>query len=347
MKVHNPHCIVEIAGAGSGGNARFDSWKDEGLFKTVNVDLTTREASEATVEFHDPRFVYQDKFATASGVTRLRSKVWIGYGADLGQPVFDGLLASIERDTDATTYRFFDMGYLMRQIEETEYHKGLDDLGIIKKLAAQHNLEFEGPDKPVTLDKHKSTIQTGQTDWQYAQECAERSGFVLFVRGSKLYAKEAARSSTPVLDLVNKRDFRLQRDYSLRYRAPENQEGRPALVEARGRGRGGKRLQGKSEKSQRGGTRRAIKRDLAIRSKAHVDRRALSRKELQRVHNFTGSLNLLPSVEVRNVDVRQTIRILEVGVLFSGKYLVENVAHTFTPGQLTTKLDIYRDAVID
>ncbi len=346
MNIHNPHCIIEIAGA-SGGSARFDSWKNEGLFKSVNVDLTAREASEATVEFHDPKFVYQDKFATASGVARLRSKVWIGYGADLGQPVFDGLLASIERDTDSTTYRFFDMGYLMRQVEETEYHKGLDDLGIIKKLAAQHKLEFEGPDQPVMLDKHKSTIQTGQTDWQYAQECAERSGFVIFVRGNRLFAKEGARSSTPVLELVNKRDFRLLRDYSLRYRAPENQEGRPALVETRGRGRGGKRLQGKSDESPRGGKRRAIKRDLAIRSKAHADRRAKARKELQRVHNFTGTLNLLPSVEVRNLDVRQTVRVLEVGVLFSGKYLIENVSHRFTPGQLATTLDVYRDAMID
>jgi len=334
---YHPHAIIEVSGQ------RFDSWRDKGVFAGMEVELTTDMAAQVMWQVFDPDFKFLDNWVADDGVAVLPARVWLGFGDDLGEPVFKGLLASVERSDNLSTFRFYDMGFRMRQVKQTEYHKGLDDLGIIEKLAKQNGLKFQGPTPSIKLDKHKSVMQDAQTDWEHALERADEAGLVLYVRDDTLFAQEAAKTGTPVVELAYRKDFKLLSDFSLRFRVPENREGRPAQVETRGRGRGGRRLKGKSLENERGTRQVEIKKDLAIKSKRHADRRAHARKELQREHAFTMSASMLPSFAGRRPDVRDTVKILHLGKLFSGLYLCDTVSHSFRPGELKTNLELYRD----
>lgn len=289
----NPHAVIQI------GEERFDSWTHKSLFAGIEVDLATDEASQAVWRVLDDDFTFLDKWVSGDGLALLETRIWLGFGSDLGEPVFKGLLARVERSDSITSFRFYDMGYKMRQVKRTEYHKGLDDVGIIAKLAKRNGLKFEGPLPAIKLDKHKSIIQDNQSDWEFAQERAEEAGLALYVRGDSLFAKEAAKTGTPVVSLIYREDFNLLSNYSLSFRVPENKEGRPGKVETRGRGRAGRRLKGKSLEHKRGIHHVEIKRDLAIKTKRHADRRAAARKELQREHAFTLSISLIPRSQAR------------------------------------------------
>lgn len=328
------------------GGRRFDSWRGEPMFKRVEVRLNSRNTSEAELEIFDPHFAYVDRWRGGDGIQELSAKVWLSLGNDLPtEPAFEGQLAGAEWLPESTTFLFFDHGYRMRKVKQTEYHRNLDDLQIIEKLARQNGLSFEGPQPPIRpgLDKHKSVIQDAQTDWEHAEERANDAGVVLYVRGQTLYAKEAAKTAAPVLSLKYKEDFRLLEGASFRYRAPENQEGRPSQVETRGRGRGGKRITGKSDTNERGRRHVEIKNDLPIKSKRHADRRAQARKDIQREHAFTGTIVLLPRFEGVLPDIRSTVEVMNVGKLFSGKYICESVSHLFAAGTIETTLQLYRD----
>ncbi|MET0623102.1 MAG: hypothetical protein ABW250_09005 [Pyrinomonadaceae bacterium] len=337
MITASPHAIIQI------GGERFDSWIDKSLFAGLEVELTTDEASQAVWRVFDPAFKFLNKWTSGDGIAVLGARVWLGYGADLGEPIFKGLLARVERNSATSSFRFFDMGFKMRQVKKTEYHKGLDDLGVIAKLARRNGLQFSSPTPPIKLDKHKSLLQDAQTDWEHAQERAEEAGLVLFVRGDTLFAREAAKTGTPIVTLGYKQDFQLLSDYSLSFKVPENRDGRPGQVEHRGRGRGGRRLKGKSDRSARGTQHVEIKRDLAVKSKRHADRRAQARKELKREHAFSLSVRMLSVFMGRRPDVRETVAIAGMGELFSGRYICDRVMHNFRPGELTTTLDLYRD----
>lgn len=337
MITDSPHAIIQV------GSERFDSWVHKSLFAGVEVELTTDEASQAVWRVFDPTFEFLDKWTAGDGITVLGARAWIGYGADLGEPVFKGLLARVERSTATSVFRFFDMGFKMRQVKKTEYHKGLDDVGVIKKLAQRNGLQFSGPTPAITLDVHKSLLQDGQTDWEHVQERADEAGLVLFVRGDTLFVREAAKTSAPVVTLVYQKDMKLLSDFSLSFKVPENREGRPGQVEHRGRGRGGRRLKGSSDTSARGTHHVEIKKDLAVKTKRHADRRAQARKELKREHAFTLTVRMLSSFTGTRPDVRETVAIANLGKLFSGNYICDRVAHNFRPGELTTTLDLYRD----
>lgn len=329
----NPRAIVEIDGE------RFDSFAKTKLFKGVDVELTANESSQATWKIFDEERRFINQWSRPDGIARLDISVWLGFGDDLGAAIFTGLLANAECDDDTTTFEFYDKGYLMRRVKRTAYHKGLDDLGVIAKLVRANGLKFEGPDKPIKLDKHKSLIQDEQTDWEHARERADEAGLVLYVRGNTVYAKEAARTGEPKLIVNFATDTNLLHGSSFRYRAPENQDGAPKSVETRGR-----RLRGRSNVNARGTEQLEIKRDLAIKSKRHADRRAQARKELQREHAFTGRLGLLPITRDMVLDTRATVEVRNRGILFNGRYLTEITSHTFAPGQLQSELNVYRDA---
>lgn len=333
----DPHCRIEV------GGASFDSWREDAYFKSVGLTLSTDSASEASWKVHDPDYKLLDLWVGDDGLSPLEAKVWLGLGPDLGAPVFEGLLASADWLEDTTTFVFYDRGYLMRRKKETEYHRGLDAVQIAGKLAKQNGLQFEGPDEPVKLDKHKSVIQDAQTDWEFAAERLHEVGLVMYVRGNTLYAKEAAKTGAPVVTLTFGRTEGLLDGANFRYRAPEHQEGRPGSVEVRTRGKGGKRLAGKSEVNKRGTSKTEIKSDLSIKSKRHADRRAKAHKALQREHAFTGTVALLTGFGGVRPQVRQTVEVLGVGKLFSGRYLVDEIHHEFGPGTLETDLTIYRD----
>ncbi|MDX6692635.1 MAG: Phage tail baseplate hub [Blastocatellia bacterium] len=336
MTTGNHHAIVELDGQ------TWDSWEDPRLFERVTADLVTNEASEATWSIRDNNFRMIDRYTRADGVPLLPVRIWLGYGPDLGEPLFKGLLARVERGPNDTTFRFYDMGFKMRLVKKPGYHNKSDDVAIIKKLAERNGLKFEGPDKPLNLGPHDAVIQDEQTDWQHAMERAEDAGLILYVRQDTLFAKQPARVGKPKMTLAYRKDFTLLSDFSLTFKAPENQDGRPQQVKVHGRGRGGHRLTRDSDKSQRGHHRTHLKHDLPTHNKKSANRRAQAQKELQREHAFRCTVRIIPPAYQR-ADVRDTAQLTEMGKLFSGLYLCDSANYDFSARGLNTTYDLYRD----
>ncbi|MBX6772799.1 MAG: hypothetical protein IRY83_13795 [Chloroflexi bacterium] len=330
-----PHAVIEIDGE------RFDSFTNRALFEHVEVDLTTGQASEAIWRVFDPEFAWLDRWINSAGLRVLPVRIWLG--ADRLHEVFQGLLARVEHGRGATTFRFYDMSFRMRLEQKTRYHKNVNDLEIIGQLARENGLGFDGVS--IRLERHRSIMQDGRTDWDFALERATDAGLVLFTRGQTLYAREAAKTGTPVLTLRYRDDFVMTHDFDLQYRVPENQEGRPGAVETRTRGRGGRRLSGRTARD-RGTGQVEIKRDVAVKSRRAADARAEARKALEREHAFQASVVLLSSYDGPRPDVRDTVELANVGKLFSGRWLVDRVTHAFGPGRLDTRLELYRDITV-
>jgi len=334
----NPHAIVEIDGF------QWDSWKHPNLFARVTVELTTGMASQADWECFDEDFRIIDKYATELGLKMSTVRVWLGFGEQLGEPVFKGLLTRVHRGPATTSFIAYDMGYKMRLEQKSGYHKG-NDLAIIEKLVKRNGLLFKGPANPLKLEPHTAMMQDAQTDWEHVAERAHDAGLVLWVKGDTVFADYPAKVGTPKTTLRNREDFVLRNDFDLRFKLPENKSGRPKGVEVRGRGRGGRRLTGVSDQSDRGHVDLRMKRDLALHTKAYATRRAQAQKELDREHAFTLFARGTPFLPDVRVDVRDTIAIANVGQLFSAKagYIVDKVVHELTPGRFTSSYDLYRD----
>ena len=346
----NPRAIFEIDGV------RYDSWKEKELFSRVSVELTTGEASQATWEIFDPEFRVINKYSLVDGIPMSNVRVWLGFGPNLGEPVFKGLVARVQRGKAKTTFISYDMGYRMRLEQKTDYHKGTD-LEIIKKIVERTSigdgkfLQFVGPASPLKIEPHKANPQDGQTDWEYISEVAHDAGLLLWVVGDTVFADYPAKVGTPKRTLVCQNDFELLWDFDLAFKNPENKAGRPKGIEVRGRGRGGKRLTGHSDKSSRGHEGLKIKRDLSQHTKKRATARAQAQKELDREHAFELSVRAINPMQRKDWrapsfqrdNVRDTIRIQEVGKLFSGDYLADRVTHEFAPGRLTTGYELYRD----
>ncbi|HEY6232799.1 MAG TPA: hypothetical protein VIW64_16160 [Pyrinomonadaceae bacterium] len=334
----NPHAIFEIDGL------PWDSWKHPELISRLNVELTTGECSQATFEVFDRDFKFLNRYSTSVGVLLSTCRAWLGYGDEAGsqEPAFKGLLARVQRGESKTTLIAYDMGYKMRRVQKTDYHKGTD-LQIIEKLVTRNEpLKFRGPDKPLFKLEPRTSKQDGQTDWEHASEIAHDAGLLLWVRDDTVFADYPAKVGTPTRTLTYRKDFTLLRDFDLQFKLPENVAGRPKGIEVRSRGRAGKRLSGKSDESDRGHEDLHIKRDLSQHTKQRATARAQAQKELDREHAFTLSIRRIKAATGRD-DVRDTIRVLELGKLFSGDYLADRVSHEFSPGRLTTSYELYRD----
>jgi hypothetical protein len=364
MITEAPHGAVEIFGYSlndkgdfvrdASGNRvtvagfQFDTWKDPSLFKQITVELTNDKASEALVRFFDPDFSLLNSIKPSPSEETLQVvRVHLALGSNL-KPIFKGMLVRVERSGSDTTFIFYDMGYQMRRVQKTEYHRGLDDLGIIKKLAQRNNLNFVPPPGYKSAGKHKSIMQREATDWQFAQERAESAGLKLYVRDDTLFAIDVTakkRTGTPVITLAFRKDFRLLSRFDFSWKLPENVKGRPALVTKRGRGRGGRRLEGKSAKHPRGALLMDSQRDLEIHTKSYADRRARAKKELLREHAFSCTIRMIPPLPDTAVDVQDTIALREMGELFSGDYICDTVKHDLVPNGFTTDLELYRDVI--
>lgn len=343
----NPHAIIEISRPdvvdGDGQSlVVWDSWEQKRLFENVEVELVTNESSQVVWRFFDPKFRIIDSFSGADAIPMATVRVFLGYGQDVGEPVFKGLLAQIRRDESSTEFTAFDMGFRMKLEKRAGYKNGKNDLEIIKALAARNKLKFEGPEKPKNLEKNKAAMQDEQTDWEWAMERARDSGLVLFVRGDTLFAKYPAQVGTPVLSLINRKDFVLRPGWDFTYNTPESQDGRPRRVRVRRRGRGSRRSESQSDDSTRGRESLVLKRDGSAR-KEKLTKRAQAQKELEREHAFEGQVEIVFPPNGQRLDVRNTIEILEVGKLFSGKYICDSVGLNFAPGELGMSLNLYRD----
>lgn len=344
----NPHAIVEIERpnfSDGQGTATYDSWDMPRLFQSATVDLVSNETSQAEWTIFDPRFSLIDSFAGSSPVPMSTVKVWMGFGQELGEPVFKGLLGEVRREQASTVFTAFDMAFKMKLEKKAGYKNKKDELAIIRELAKRNGLNFEGPETPLNLGPRNATMQDEATDWDHSLELARDAGLVLFVRGDTLFAKRPAKVSSPVMTLKNRGDIRLRRGWNFAFHTPENRDGRPKVVRQRGRGSAGKQLEGASGISPRGREDLVVKRDVPGKAtKSKLSKRAAAQKELDREHAFHARVEtIFPTDRKELPDARQTIAIENVGKLFSGSYIADTVNLQFGPGELSVSLDLYRD----
>ena len=335
----NPNGIVLI------GGDRYDTFIEKQLVQEITVELATDESSEGVLRVFDPDFGILDRYSSADGVPELEMLFYLGFGLDLGPPVFKGLLERVHHDGSDTVFIAYDMSYRMRRELKAEYHKRLDDVGIIRKLAERNGLLFEGPDEiNPPLDTHPSMIQDSKNDWEHSLERARDAGFNIYVRHDTLFCKEPAKLSAPILSLIYRKDFLFLHEPALTYKTPENEQGRPKIVEQRGRHRGGRRLTGRSREHRRGHKPTEIRKDMSEHTPTWVKRRAHAQKEQQREPAWKCRVQSIPPLPVLRPDVRNTIELLEVGKLFSGPYLCDRVRHTLSGGgAFATEYELYRD----
>ncbi len=342
----SPHAVISLQKPGSDeAEVAFDSWEHKQLFQSISIDLVTNESSQAEIAFYDPKFRIIDSFSGTDGVPLAEVKVYIGYGKELGEPAFKGLLAHVERGESSTSLIAYDMGFKMKLLKRAGYKNRKNDLKVIKELAKRNGLKFEGPKKAKKLEAAEAIMQDEQSDWEWALERARESGLVVFVREDTLFAKYPAQVEEPITSFINRKDFVLQRDWDFRFRTPESQEGRPKQVKRRGRGKGGRRVEGKTRAGKRGRENVVLKRDQPGRSsKKKLTKRAKAQKELEREHAFEANVTgVIPWTLDRLPDVRKTVRVEDVGLLFSGDYIIDSVGYRFEPGTMEMSLDLYRD----
>lgn len=349
----NPHAIIELGIEKTDSVTKkktwtplgiYDSWETPRLFKSVRVELTTNQLSEARFDFFDSKFKVIDRLSEATGIPQATVRVYLGYGQNLGKPIFKGLLAHAERGESATSFIAFDMGFKMKRVKNAGYINKKDDLEILQLLAGRNELSFEPPDEKLDLEPYRAMMQDEQTDWEHALERARDAGLVLFVREDVLFAKKPAKFTKPTLTLINHRDFVLQRNWDFIYRTPESQDSRPRIVARRARRAGGRRLEGKSDESKRGRESVVLKRDTPSPTKKKLTRRAQAQKDLEREHAFEGQIQIAFPPNGERLDVRNTVKIMEIGKLFSGDYLCDTVTYSFAAGHLGLELELYRDA---
>jgi phage protein D len=325
---------------------RFDSFDPETIeerLESVSVELSTNRSSECEFRVFDPKFKIQAQFASMVSGHTPDVSVYMGYGDDLGAPVFQGMATQQERDDQTTGFVAYDYGFKMKKLKNAEYHYKMDDKDIISKLTARNGLGVSFPSGIRGLEKYKVMMQDEQTDWQHVMERAKEIGWIVYVRNRTLYLRYPARVTPPIATFINKKDFHLKHGFDFTFRIPESQEGK-RLVTRRGRGKGGKQLAGTSDISAAGKEAINLKKDTPGKhTKAKLEVRAQAQKDLEREHAFEGSIKALIRPGAPRIDVRDTIKVLEIGPVYSGAYICDGVRYEFSPGLMEIELDLFRD----
>lgn len=336
----------------SGGESlvTYDTTVTTQLIKNASIELATNQSSEGRITFFDPKFRVIDTFSSATA--KAVGTFYLGYGDDLGEPVFKGVLAQIERGETDTTLVFFDMAYGMKSLKRSGYKNKRDDVELIRDVVTDdrnktpngQKLQFEGPGESLGLEKSNVNTADQITDWDWMMEKARNAGLVIYVRQDRVFAKKPALTAkNPAMTLRNRKDFMLRRGWDFVYRTPENIDGKPKVVKHRRRGRDGKFVKGTSEQSASGRDETIIKRDVANVSQSKLTKRARAQRDLDKEFAFEGRLTIAMRPDAPRLDYASTIDILGVGKLFSNKYICRNVGYRFGPGKLDIELEVYRD----
>lgn len=360
----NPHAIVTIDRPGFAdgqSSVRWDSWETQRLIERIDVELVTDSSSKATISVFDSNYRVIDAFSDPTSSTIVH--VYLGYGPDLGQPVFKGILGEINRTAKGTRFTCFDMAFVMKLEKRAGYRNKKDDLAIIRDLVTgkdeqgkkKYNLAFDAPQNPKTLE-HNAMMQAEQTDWEHMMERAQDAGLHIFVRHDTVFARYPNDfTSTPVMTIRPSEDKTVLEGWEFRYDTPIDRDAKAKVVVHRARGKGGKRIEGQSGVSTNAkGVQLVLKRDMANPSKSKLTKRAQAQKDLEREDTFKGDIETLFPVSGRRPDVLDTVRIEGIGKLLSAGgsdkpkngYIVGGVNYHFAPGELTMALDLYRDVEI-
>lgn len=336
MDVITPHCQINFAGT------VLDSWQDDSYLVGASIDLASDKSGEATFSVVDPNFEFLDRFLTAS--KRLSAKFWLGWGRELGNEFFDGVLIGVSHSGGISEFRFHDKSVNLKGQKKARYHKKKSDIQILRELAAENDLQFSLNSKQSESEKFDDLVQRGKTDWEFAKEVAARAGLRLYVRGNTLFAVDAG--TTQVFDAVQTlafgRDFEILQGFSLNYKLPESRKGRPKKTVVRGRSAGAAQLSAETVTGERGTADILISDDLPKHTLALAEKQAKAATNKRREYAFEHQLRTLPSMRVR-LDVRNTVTLAEMGKFFSGNYIVTDIRYEFAPGALTAEMTVGRD----
>lgn len=335
----NPFAVVEIDGR------RYSSRDQGSPIMSVQIDLTTDKSSQATLVVKDLSFNFTDKHLTGDGMKSLEGRFWLGFG-DEGNPgpaIYSGVLVRHHRARHgAATFTFHDKSTLMKRGKKSRFHKKTSDIGLMRKVVAEHNLLFNGPDRRDDGDVHDDLAQYALTDWEMVSEASLRQGLRHWVHGDTFFAKEAGHVGLSVAEIILGEDERVL-DFDFNYKLPENRRGRPRRVRHQGRGRGGRLLTGSSDVSPRGFD-EMTHRDLPSHTSSAFRRHAQGRKDRSREHAFDNTLSLIPYYpDGRRIGLRSTITVLGAGDFYSGLYLIDPLSFDFKPGSLYCTLHDVRD----
>lgn len=337
----NPHCIIRL------DNREYSAWREQALISRVTIDLTTEKSSEATLVVFDPKFEFTDRHLDAGGLRYLTAQIWLGFGALDTRGVADFKGRFVEHDHDGTmaTFRFHDEGTRLKQGKKTRYHTRASDLQIMRKVADEHGLSLVIVGEVEDSEPHASLIQRGVTDYKFLRRIAERAGLRFWFEGDTMYVQGAGKTDkiNPLQTLTFRKDFTILTPLNLGYKQPENRRGRPSAHESRGRGRGGRRLSGTSEQSERGTEQIGVGEDLPHHTTKAAKRRAKAKKALKRENSFEHRIRLIATAAVSAMKLRGTINLSGVGKFYTGAYLVHEIHREFTPGNLTTELSLRGD----
>jgi hypothetical protein len=355
-----PRAVVDIQRPGlTGGQdkVRYDSWNEKGLFKSVEIELSMDESSQAKMTFYDPENRVIDAF---SGYTeKAVMKVYLGYGQELGEPVFKGVLACIDRRKGETSFTCYDMAFVMKLLKKTGYKNKKDDIAIIRELVTRNKtpngnaLRFSPPE-PKKLEPHSTMTQDEQTDWEHVMERAKQAGLHIYCRHDTVFARYPSDTGIRVLTVTPKDDDLLD-GWEFTYHALTDRDSRPATVAHRRRGQAGKRVEGTAKGKAEIGhitaaqeyTHLNIKHDHAQPSKSKLTARAQAQRELEREHAFQWSFEKIYPADGIRPDALDMVTAKGFDKLSSGDYFVESTRFKFAPGQLSLGIDGYRDAKED
>lgn len=350
---NNPHAIIEVCKETTDARTKktnlevlvtYDSWTMPRLFSSVDIELTTDSFSALFWKVNDFQYRLINQHTLNSTLNPLIFRAFLGFGKDLGEPLFKGILSGVERVDSTTIFKVYDKGLKLKQAKKTGYFNKKGDLEILKILAERNGLQFSPPEKPLMLEPHKAIMQDEQTDWEHALERARDSGLHIFVRQDTLFARYPAKLGTPKITLSNRgKNSPLFKDFNFEFDTPENEGVRPRFVTFRGRGKGGKRLEGKSDDSNRGRENVILKRGMSNPTKKKLSARAQAQKELDREHSFQGNLSFAWIYPHIRLDIRDTVRLTGIGNLLSTDYICNTVTYNFAAGEMSCQLDLYRD----
>lgn len=165
------------------------------LVEEINYEDTSTGSDLVSITIHDPDYILiGDKRLMKSTPCKVEGgwtnkyRTWV-----------DGFLSAVDVDFPETglptvTLHVMDKSYLMNKVERRKVYKNVTYRDIAAQTAKRYGMAFEG-DTSGTLGKkkHESVSQSFETDIQFLIGRAEEIGYLVFVKGNKLYWKDKDR----------------------------------------------------------------------------------------------------------------------------------------------------------
>lgn len=329
-------CVIDM------GSVRYSSRNESSRLMTVTVDLTTDRTSEAEVVFADPNFEITDRHLDDTGLPRLTARIWLGYGEDLGEPHFKGVLAGHEHDGERAVFRFHDQGAKLKTDKKLRYHNGKSDFDIIRSIAGEYEMNFVVLEGAQDGEAHESLIQRGVNDWDFIRTIARRYGIRLWIEGDTIFAQGAGKHGTSAQVITYRKDFLLVRPVSLSYKLPENRRGRHQSVKFHVRGAGGQRVTGEDVSDERGRKHQSAGEDLPHHTRGEAARRARGKRLHVKESAFEHRIRLLDASASR-FRLRSVITLAGCGDFYGGDYVIHALRKEWRRGALMDELTLRRD----